>query len=103
MLFADGLDVLAADLLVVEIPEQPVVVGDELVELAVPLLGQATVELLDERQERPLGWETLFVRVQRDVCVPAEAFAVAGEAEAVEEILAADQRDIPQARDAARV
>ena len=63
LLPSDRLYVLAADFLRVEIPQQPVVIGHEAVELPVPFLWQTLVELFDEGQERALRREFLLVLV----------------------------------------
>src|SRR5204862_3493978 len=84
-------------------PQQPVIVRHEAVEFAVPLLRQALVELLDKRQNRPLRRKSFLVPVNRNVRVPPEPLPIWRETEPIEKILAADQRNVPEARNAARV
>src|SRR6476469_10838927 len=61
-------------------------------------------QLLECRQQRPFRRPALLVLVERR-CLPAKLLAIfrVVEAEAVEEILAADQRHVPQAGNALRI
>ena len=61
------------------------------------------VEAREEWQERTPGRELLLVLVEFDFLFPAEFLAELCEAESVEEILATDQRDVPKARNRARI
>src|SRR5262245_51205395 len=95
-----GLDMFPADLLRVEIPQQPVVVGDEPVQFTVPFFGQTFVELLDKRQQRSFGWEFLFMTVNRNFRIPTKSFAITGKSKPVKKVFSPNQRDVPQTRDA---
>src|SRR5690349_18856509 len=99
----DGLHMLAADLLCVEVPQQPVIIRDKAIQLAVPLLRQTLVELLDKRQERPLGWKLLLMAINRNLRMPAKLFSVTRKPEAVEKVFATHERDVPQAWNATRI
>ena len=102
-LLSDVLHVFAPDLLSVELPEEPVVVRDEPVKLAIPFFGQTMVEFFNKRKQGPPGREPFFMSIDRDFLVPAEGFSIFGEAEPVEEVFSTDQRDVPKTRNAARV
>ena len=66
--------------------------------------GKRSLQLLECRQQRPFRRPALLLLVERR-CLPAKLLAIfqVVEAEAVEEILAADQRHVPQAGDALRI
>src|ERR1039458_2592905 len=66
MLPADSFEMLAALLAGLKIPEQPIVVGNELTELAVPLPRQFAVQFFQKRQERPLRLVAALVFVERN-------------------------------------
>src|SRR5579862_4323116 len=103
MLSPNSFQMFAALLAGLEIPEQPVVVWNKLAELPIPLLGEFAVQPLQERQQRPLRFVTVFMFVQRYLILPSEFLPIRSEAEPIEEILAADDWDVPQTRDAARI
>src|ERR1051325_1610706 len=94
---------LAADFLRMEIPQQPIVVGHEPVELAVPFFWQPMVEFCEKGQQWALRGEVFLVTINRNFGGPAEPLPERSETEAVEEILTADEREVPEARDAARI
>ena len=102
-LLPSGLDVFAADFAGVEVPEKPIVVIYEAIEFPIPLFGQALVQLFHEGEKRPLGRESLFVSVYGNVGFPAETFSVARKTEAVEKVLPAHQRNVPEAWNAAGI
>src|SRR6516225_6871169 len=91
-------------LVVVDVPQQPIVVPDVFLEPVVPLLRQAMTQFLERRKQRPFRRPALLLLVERR-CLPGKLLAIfrVVEAEAVEEILAADQRHVPQAGDALRI
>src|SRR5262245_5613720 len=80
-----------------DVPQQPIVIMHEAIELSVPFFGQLFVELLQKWQERAFGWKSFFVAVDRDLFAPAKSFAIRREPEAVEKVFSAYQRDVPQA------
>src|SRR5437763_9932463 len=99
MLATHSFKMFAAFLAGPEIPEQPIVVGNKLPELAVPFPWEFVAQLLQERQQRPLRLVAALVFVERDLILPAQLLSIRRETKPIEEILAAHERDVPQTRD----
>src|SRR6478672_3089596 len=89
---------LAAYVLRVEIPKQPIVIIDKLVQFPVPFFGQLFVKLLEEREQRPSGWEALLMGIDGNVLGPAELLSVLRKSETIEKVFSTYERYIPQAR-----
>src|SRR5262245_30062124 len=78
----------------IELPEQPIVIGSEFFQMAIPFLRKLPVQALKERQKRFLGRLCIFPIVHLDA-LPLEAVPVPREAEAIEEVLSTDERHVP--------
>src|SRR5580658_7098000 len=51
MLTPHSFEMLSATFALLKIPEQPIIIGDELAQFAVPFLGQLAVQLLQKWQQ----------------------------------------------------